>query len=187
MNEDELVILAREGRPEAFRRLYDLHWDRIYRIAFRHLRSRPDAEDILQETFIKAFRFIRTYKLNRGSGFAAWLNTICLNCTLDFHRKQHRRHRDRKVSLSDFGREIRSGNPSPERRVVLGQAAERIKRAMTVLSPRQRLVFEMRFFRHMEVREIAEDLKCSQSNVKTQISRALEKLRKILKPVWGEP
>lgn len=185
MNEDMLVILAREGKPEAFRRLYDLHWDRIFRIAFRQTRSRPDAEDIMQETFVKAFKRIHTYRFDKGAGFAGWLNTICLNCAIDFLRRQRRRHRDRQVSLEDLRHELQSHNPSPEDSAVRSQAAGRIRRAMDVLSPRQRLIFEMRYLQHMDIREISENLSCSQSNVKTQIIRALAKLRKTLEPVWG--
>jgi len=185
MKEDMLVILAREGQPDAFRSLYDLHWRRIYAIAFRHTRSQPDAEDIMQETFIKAFKRIRSFRFDRGAGFAPWLNAICLHSTIDFLRRQKRRHRDHQVSLADLNRELRSSGPSPEESAVHSQAAGSIRQALRVLSPRQKLIFEMRYLQHMDIREIAENLKCSPSNVKTQISRSLAKLRKILEPVWG--
>lgn len=187
MNEHMNIILAKEGNPEAFRRLYDLHGDRIYRLAYRQTGSRTDAEDIMQETFIKAFKNIRSYRFSPEHRFSSWLNTICINCSLDLFRKQRRKHRHGQVSLSEMTQELPSGNPSPEDRAEKKQAGESIRRAMFILSPKQRLVFEMRFTQHLDIKDIAQTLRCSQSNVKTQIFRAQKKLRKILEPVWGKP
>ena len=59
-----------------------------------------------------------------------------------------------------------------------------IQDSLQSLSPRQRIIFDMRFSQHMDVRDIAECLRCSQSNVKTQLFRSLRKLRKVLVPIW---
>jgi RNA polymerase sigma-70 factor (ECF subfamily) len=187
MKDNMLVILAKEGQHGAFRQLYEQNWGRIYRIAFRHTGSQPDAEDIMQETFIKVFKRIHTLRTQNEADFSAWLNTICLNCVIDFLRKQGRRQRNRQVSLSDLPRELLSNNPSPEHKVLMGQAAGRIREILGILSPRQRLIFDMRYNQHMDIKDIAECLRCSTSNVKTQIFRSLKKLRKTLEPVWGKP
>ena len=187
MNEDMDVILAKEGQSEAFRRLYEDHALRIYRLAFRYTQSPQDAEDIMQDTFIKAFKRIHTFRFDVSQNFSAWLNTICLNSTADFFRRQRRKHRHRQVSLSELTHELLSQNPAPDETAERTQAAQRIRAALDILPPKQRLVFEMRFNRHSTIKDIARDLQCSQSTVKTQLFRGLKKLRRTLEPIWGEP
>jgi RNA polymerase sigma-70 factor (ECF subfamily) len=186
MDEHMIIILAKEGQPDAFRRIYEEHWERLLRIALRHTGSKLDAEDIMQETFIKAFKRIKTFKFNISTSFAAWLNSICINCAIDHLRKQRRSLRDKQVSLSDLSKELRSKNPSPEDTAIQKLASSRISEAMGILSPKQRIIFNMRFSRHMDIKDIAADLQCSQSNIKTQIFRSLRKLRKTLEPIWEE-
>lgn len=187
MNENVNIMLAKEGNPDAFRSLYEEHSDRIYRIAFRHTKSQADAEDIMQNTFIKAYRKIHTFRFDRSHSFSGWLNTICMNCTMDFFRRQKRRHKTDQISLDDAFKDPQSGNPAPEDQVESSQAGADIHNALSILTPKQRLIFEMRYFQHMDIKSIAQTLKCSQSNIKTHSSRALAKLRKILEPVWGKP
>ena len=185
MNENMTVILAKEGQPDALRKIYQQYGGRIYRLAFSHTGSKPDAEDIMQETFIKAFRGMHSFQFNVSS-FSSWLNTICLNCTIDHFRSQRRKHRNAHIPLYELSRELHSPNPSPEDTAQREQAAERIRQALAILPAKQRLIFEMRYHQHMDIKDIAESLQCSQSNVKTHIFRALRKLRKIIGPIWGK-
>lgn len=187
MNENMTVILAKEGQPDALRQIYQQHGGRIYRLAFSHTGSKPDAEDIMQETFMKAFKNIRTFKFHISPSFSSWLNTICLNCTIDHLRSQRRKYRNAHVPLYELSRELHSHNPSPEDTAQREQAADRIRQALAILPAKQRLIFEMRYHQHMDIKDIAESLQCSQSNVKTHIFRALRKLRKIMGPIWGKP
>ena len=187
MIEEQTILLAREGSPDAFHRLYESHWERIWRIALRHTSSRPDAEDIMQETFIKAFEKMHTYQFHRSSSFASWLNTICLNCTMDFFRRRKRKLSDKHLSLDDLSTTPASSYPAPEKSAEDNQAGHKIQECLQLLSPRQRIIFDMRFNQHMDIRDIAECLRCSSSNVKTQIFRSLQKLRKTLEPIWGKP
>jgi RNA polymerase sigma-70 factor (ECF subfamily) len=187
MNEEMTIILAKEGQPEAFRRIYEQHWQRIYSIAFRYTRSRPDAEDILQETFIKAFKRISSFQFHISPNFSSWLNTICLNSAIDILRRRSRRQQDRQVSLTDLPSELHSDNPSPDQTTETKQAAGRIRKALEILTPKQRLIFDLRHNQHMDIKDIASCLRCSQSNVKTQLFRSMKKLRNTLEPVWGKP
>lgn len=186
MNEEQTILLAKDGSLDAFHSLYQSHWKRIWRIALRYTRSGTDAEDIMQETFIRAFEKMHTYKSHISSPFAAWLNTICLNCTMDFLRRRKSRQRDKHLSLGDLAVELASSNPSPDQIAEEKQAGKKIQESLQSLSPRQRIIFDMRFNQHMDVRDIAECLRCSPSNVKTQLFRSLRKLRKILVPIWGK-
>ena len=187
MNEEVTLMLAKEGHPDAFLRLYKNHGKRIYRLAFRYTNSKQDSEDIMQETFIKVFKRLHTFKFNISQNFSSWINTICLNCTIDHFRKHRSKNRPQHVSLSELNHELHSQNPSPEQTAILEQASEHIREALDILPPKQRLIFEMRYNQHTTNKEIAEYLKCSQSTVKTQIFRAQRKLRKTLEPIWGKP
>jgi len=184
MNEHMNIVMAKDGNHDALHQLYKENGNRIFRIAFRYTRSQSDAEDIMQETFIKAFKNIHTFHSNPKNSFSSWLNTICINCALDHLRKQRRRHQHDQVSLSDILLGIQSPNHSPEDKAESKQIGQHIKNALSALPPKQHLIFEMRYSQHMDIKNIAQTLRCSQSNVKTQISRALKKLRKTLEPIW---
>jgi len=186
INEEQTILLAREGSMDAFHQLYQNHWERIWRMALRYSNSKADAEDIMQDTFINAFKKFHTYKFHLSSSFASWLNTICLNCTIDFFRQQKSKHRHKHFSLHSLIKEPMSSNPSPSHIVEEKEAGKKIQECLQILSPRQRIIFEMRFNQHMDIRDIAECLRCSTSNVKTQVFRSLQKLRKILEPIWRE-
>jgi RNA polymerase sigma-70 factor (ECF subfamily) len=186
MKEEQIILLAREGSMDAFHQLYHSHWERIWRIALRYTGSKDDAEDIMQETFVHAFKKMHTYKFHLSSSFASWLNTICLNCTIDFLRRRKSKQSNKHISLNDLVMEPASPNPSPLKIAEEKQAGKKIQESLQLLSPRQRIIFDMRFNQHMDIREIAEGLRCSTSNVKTQIFRSLQKLRKTLVPIWGK-
>ena len=180
------VVLAKEGNRDAFRRLYEEHRERVFRTALRYSRSRQDAEDILQETFIKAFTRIRTFDFRVSPNFSSWLLAVAVNCALDHLRRRARRQDSKHVSLADLASDLPSGGPSPDVTAARRLAVERIRETLRILSPGQRAVFDLRFTEHLDIREIAGALDCSESNVKTQLSRALAKLRKTLEPEWGK-
>ena len=182
MSDDMTVTLAREGHPEALRRLYESHREQVYRTAWRYSRSVQDSEDIMQETFIKAFSRLRTFDFRDGASFSAWIVSICINAAIDHLRRRERRAERKRVSLSDLPQEMAAANPSPEDAEVRRQALERIHGALGVLSPAQRVVFELRYDRHMDIKDIAGCLHSSESNVKTQLFRSLKKLRRTLEP-----
>jgi RNA polymerase sigma-70 factor (ECF subfamily) len=186
MSDDMTVVLAREGNRDAFRRLYESHREQVYRTAYRYFQSVQDAEDIMQETFIKAFSRIRTFDFRASSSFSAWLVSICINAAIDHLRRRERRVEKKRISLSHLPQEVPAGNPSPEDVEVRRQALERIRDALRILSPRQRVVFDMRYDRHMDIKDIAGCLGCSESNVKAQLFRSLEKLRRTLEPRWRQ-
>ena len=155
MSDELTVALAREGNRDAFRRLYEDHREQVYRTAYRYSRSAQDAEDIMQETFIKAFSGLRSFDPRGSAGFSAWLVSICINAAIDALRRRERRVEKRGVSLSDLPREIAASNPSPEDAAVRRQALERIRESLRILSPRQRVVFDLRYDRHMDVKDLS--------------------------------
>ena len=179
------VVLAREGNRDAFRRLYERHRERIFSTAFRYSGSRQDAEDILQDTFIKAFARIRTFDFRVSPNFSSWLLSISVNTAIDHLRRRGRRKDSKHVSLADLTAETPSADPPPEVTTARKLALGRIRETLRILSPGQRAIFDLRFTEHMDIGEIAGAMGCSESNVKTQLARALAKLRKTLEPEWG--
>jgi len=186
-DESVAVLLAKEGHPQAFRALYDLHFEAVYRTAFRFTRSRQDAEDVLQETFVKAFLNIGTFDFKRNASFAAWLGRICVNSAISQIRKRRTRRALETYSLTASAQDPPSAGPSPEEAMVLGQMAGRIDETLRLLSPRQQLTFRMKYVEDLKVDEIARELGCSPNSVKKHLGRALAVLRRRLKPLWSEP
>jgi len=95
-NDKLLILLAKQGNESAFRELYETNYEMIYRLAYRYVKSQPDAEDILQETFIKAFKAIQKFDFNISSNFSAWIYQICVRCSYDFHRNRKKENQIRQ-------------------------------------------------------------------------------------------
>ena len=186
MNEDVTILLAREGHEKAFRQLYNRHREMVFQTAYRYTKSQEDAEDIMQETFIKAFNHLRTFDFRNDASFLFWLRRICINCAINFLRRAKRRKRGRTASLSDLPVEPESPDPSPAESVQMKQNIDLLQTAVQKLAPKQRIIFDLRYSQHLAVKEIADMLDCSESNIKTQLFRSVKKLRKKLEPIWRE-
>jgi RNA polymerase sigma-70 factor (ECF subfamily) len=185
-NDKLLILLAQQGNESAFRELYETNYEMIYRLAYRYVKSQPDAEDILQETFIKAFKAIQKFDFNISSNFSAWIYQICVRCSYDYHRKRKKRKSDQTASLSEMYTEPEAQNSSPEKMAISNQTMQQVKNAMNVLSPKQRIIFELRHLQHNALKEIADRMQISPSTVKKQLERAVAKLRIQLEPLWRE-
>jgi len=186
MKEDITISLAKEGDEQAFRQLYDQHKERIYRMAFHYVKIRQDAEDVMQETFIRAFKNITSFKNMDPRSFTFWLNRICINCTMNHFRKMKHRKKGSVIPLSEMIVEPESTEQSPEKRAQINNALTVLRQAAKRLSPKQRIIFDLRFTQYQSIKEIAGLLNCSESNVKTRLLRAVAKLRKQLSTLWRE-
>jgi RNA polymerase sigma-70 factor (ECF subfamily) len=186
MNDAVVILLAKEGNERAFRQLYEDHYKMIYRLAYRYSRSQQDAEDIMQETFIKAFKDIHKFDLGVSTNFSAWVYRIGIRCSLDHLRKRKRRKTDQLESLTHLRSEPEARDPSPEQSAIANQTISRVKNALQLLSPKQRIIFDLRHFQHQALEEISEGLECSPSTVKKQLQRAVLKLRHQIEPLWRE-
>jgi len=186
MDEHQLISLAREGHQNAFRQLYDTHKETVYRLAYRYVRSQQDAEDIMQDTFIKAFKSIQSFIRENDAAFSSWLNRICINNALDLIRKKKRRKIDRFISLEDMVTEPESNRQSPEQAVQSEQIRQLMSQAIQTLSPKQQIIFDLRYGQHQAIKEIAVCMNCSESSIKTHLFRLMSKLRQELKPILEE-
>jgi RNA polymerase sigma-70 factor, ECF subfamily len=182
MTEGMALELARAGRPEAYGFLYQQNFERISRLARRYVRSPEDAEDVAQDTFIKAFDAMGTYNPGLGSGFHAWINRICVNCAIDFLRSKKRRTGVGQVSIEALPQDPPSAAPSPEQIVIDRRTSSRVHDAVDHLSPRQQIIFSMRYQDQMDIRQIALRLDCSEGNIRAHLFRTTHKLKNHFQP-----
>ena len=176
-NDKLLILLAKQGNESAFRELYETNYEMIYRLAYRYVKSQPDSEDVLQETFIKAFKAIPKFNFDISTNFSAWIYQICVRCSYDFHRNRKKRKSDQTASLSEIYTEPESQDASPEKLAITNQAVQQVKNTLNILSPKQRIIFDLRHLQHKTLKDIAERLHVSPSTVKKQLERAVAKLR----------
>lgn len=166
-----VVIRVQAGEKDAFALLVDRHSQSVFRAAYRITGNETDADEIVQETFLRAYREIHRYE-SRAS-FSTWIHTIARNLALDSLRKNR---------PGTAEREPVSTAPTPERLVSSQLLGERIAEAMQQLSPHERVAFTMRHYDGVPLVEIGESLGLSENATKQSIFRAVRKLRRALLP-----
>lgn len=181
MDENSLVQLAREGSQEAFRNLFDANKQRIYALAFRYSRNREDAEDILQETFIKAFNSLDKFNAHEGHSFSSWLYRISINSSIDLIRKNKKMNWSNKNKNCDPDNLENISSPdqktNPEYMSHIKDIRKTIHTALNHLTARQRMIFILRHYQQLSTQEIAEYMNCSQGSVKKQLFRAIARIK----------
>lgn len=181
---DRIVDLAIAGNNNAMKTLYNMNREKIMNLALRYTRNREDAEEILHDTFITAFSALQRNKLKEAQKFHSWLYRIGMNTSIDFLRRE-KKHRYTDIDNNNLQDKSRSG-ADPEKKIINKEKQERITKAISTLSPRQRMIFTLKHHQQMKIREIATSLNCSEGNVKTQLFRAVRTLRSELKPSLTE-
>lgn len=176
--DDRLVAMARDHDLVAFEALMRRHNRRLFRVARSVLRDADAAEDALQETYLRAFTRLATYK--PSGRFAAWLTRVALNEAL----MMRRRDRGDTVSLDEIGDEMLLPAASPgdepptaEQFVEAAHARALLEHAIDALPEIFRVVFVLRVVEGLDVRETSECLELNQSTVRTRLFRAQRQLR----------
>jgi RNA polymerase sigma-70 factor (ECF subfamily) len=181
--EIELVNRAREGDAAAFSTLLNRYESKIFRLAMNITQNREDAEDVLQEAFLKAYEHLDQFQGN--SRFYTWIVRIAVNQAL---MKLRKRKTDRSVSLDeqiDTGedtvvREIASWDPDPEQQFSQDELHTILTEAVDQLAPIYRAVFMLRDVEGLSTEETAEALELSIPAVKSRLLRARLQLREKL-------
>jgi RNA polymerase sigma-70 factor, ECF subfamily len=180
------VERARAGDSDAFRLLVEQHSRSIFRLAFRMTGNEQDAEDVVQETFLRAYKQLNRYEAR--SSFSTWLFRIATNYSLDLIRMR-KRHEDKRERGTDEERDILQNiamdTPGPDRVVYGSQVRDRVNAALDELSPQERTAFVLRHFEGLSIEEIGATLGTGANATKHSIFRAVQKLRKNLEPVVG--
>src|ERR1700675_3508607 len=181
------VERAQSGDSDAFRLLVEQHSRAVFRLAFRLTGNEQDAEDVVQETFLRAYRQLDKYEAR--SSFSTWLYRIASNYSLDLirMRKRHEEKRERgsKAEERDILQSIPVNAPGPDRIAHSNQVQERVNEALNELSDQERTAFVLRHFEGLSIDEIGEALGTGTNATKHSIFRAVQKLRRSLEPLVG--
>lgn len=183
-NDRAAVAEVRAGNSEAFRDLVDRHGRRIFRLAYRMTGNEQDAEDIVQETFLRAYKQIGRFEMR--SSFSTWLYRIAANCATDLLRQRPKRAAEAVVEDSQNRGgvdEVPSDGPTPEQVVFGNQVHERVADALGGLTRAERAAFVLRHFEGRSIEEIGRILGLRESATKHSVFRAVQKMRRALEPV----
>ena len=164
--------------PTAFIRLYRKYYDVIFRYCVHRLFERATAEDITSEVFLKAVENFGRFKGNEQQ-FRNWLYRIATNAVNQHLRKAARRSRLLNRTAEQYNDPAADCEASFEKLVLLQDAVRALK-------PRYQTIITLRFFEKMKLNEIAEVLGSNPGTVRSQLARALAKLRKVLGPEFAE-
>ncbi len=186
-----LIREAQAGSRAAFDALVRRYDQAVLRIALRLTGSEQDAQDIHQEAFLKAYRYLGNFRFE--CSFYTWIYRIATNLCLDHLRRRKSRREEQAVVIDGRGEELdllgnvsddRSGaNPARElERKLLGG---KIQEALGRLTPRERMVFELKHYQGLKLRAIGEMLQTTEETAKNTLFRATRKLRLRLAEVHG--
>ncbi len=173
-----IVTKARLGDADAFRVLVERHSRPLFRLAFRMTGNQQDAEDVVQESFLRAWRQLG--KFDERASFGTWLYRIATNCSLDVARG--RKRRSNLSGMEDPVLALPTGDPTPERVAMSGEVRERVAEAMNELSASERTAFVLRHFEGMRTEDVSRVLGCQPGAAKHSVFRAVHKLRRALEP-----
>lgn len=178
-----LIRQAQEGNTIAFEELVKQYDRAVLRLAIHLTGSPEDGQDIYQEAFLRAYMNLSRFRFE--CSFYTWMYRIVTNLCLDHLRKKSSRGRDVTTSVSPEGEEeavldrMPDHRPgaSPEHSFVGRELRERILHALGRLSPRERMVFELRHYHGMKLRTVAGILRTTEGTIKNTLFRATHKLR----------
>ena len=194
METSDAAAVARvlAGDRDAFRELVDRHSRSIFRLGFRMTGNEHDAEEVVQETFLRAYRRLKGFESR--ANFGTWLYRIGVSCSLDLMRSRQRRDAAGQASrpvppLTDDSPDpiamIPSEAPGPDRLLLSTEVGARVEQALAQLSPNERAAFVMRHYEGRPVEEIGRALGLRANATKNTVFRAVQKLRRALEPVAG--
>jgi len=178
-----LIRRAQQGDTAAFEELVRLYDRSVLRLAVHLTGSQEDGQDIYQEAFLRAYINLARFRFE--CSFYTWIYRIVTNLCLDHLRKKHSRGRDLTTAMSPDGEEeavldrMPDHRPafSPERSLQGRELRESIVRALRQLSPRERMVFELKHYHGMRLRTVAGILNTTEGTIKNTLFRATHKLR----------
>ncbi|PYU06190.1 MAG: RNA polymerase subunit sigma-24 [Acidobacteria bacterium] len=186
IDERSLVAEAQAGNRAAFEELVRLYDRDVLRLALNVMRRPEDARDVYQEAFLKVYRNLHRFRFE--CSFYTWLYRVVTNVCLDHLRRRQARPEDqapelasdhREEGITDFFERQREHRATldPERRLLGKEIQARLLQAMQRLSPRERIVFEMKHYQGLKLRAIGEALGTTEETVKNSLFRATRKLR----------
>ena len=178
-----LVHEAQCGNRDAFEQLVHAHDQAVLRLAIRITGSQSDAQDIYQEAFLKAYTKLGSFRFE--CSFSSWIYRIVTNVCLDHLRKNRNHKRNISMEGNSEGGEYNlvnqvpddRANNNPEQQLFSRELRAHILYALQRLTPRERMVFELRHFQSLKLRTVGEILNTSEASIKNSLFRGTKKLR----------
>jgi len=178
LTDDELIDQVRAGDLQSFEELIDRYRNQVFNFVYRILGSRDEAEDILQDTFMKVYQHLPRYK--KQSKFSSYLFTIAHN--LSMNRVNYRKRSQMKLdTLAQSGGEVSVSERTPDAQLRENEVATVVHRAIGKLPPKYRAALVLSEFEGFSYKQISEVLDCSVGTVKSRIFRARDLLRGYLR------
>jgi RNA polymerase sigma-70 factor (ECF subfamily) len=174
-----LVRAAAAGDTSAFRRLVEMHMRAIYAVGFRILGNHDDADDVAQETFVRAWSSLGRY--DERYAFYTWLRTIATRLALNVRAKQQRRRTEGGETFAIAAETVADPGADPADGAVAAEWSDRLRAALAQLPEEQRSVLILRGQEEMSYAEIAAALDVPVGTVMSRLARARERLRVLLR------
>ena len=176
MEESDLAAIARAqaGDSDGFRLLVERHSRSVFRLAYRMTGNQDDAEDVVQDTFLRAYKQISVFEAR--CAFSSWIYRIAANCALDLLRNRRRIGPEPSETLP-------CSEPTPDRAAFSGEVRERVEEAMGLLTGQERAAFVLRHYEGLNSEQLSEILGIAPGAAKHAVFRAVKKLRRALEPV----
>ncbi len=172
-NDDLLMEKLSRSDLEALKQLFQIHSESIFKYAVRIMNNPTEADDIVQEVFLRIWKYRQKY--NPGNNFRAWAMRICSNLCLDSKRK----HENKNVSLPDFLEPHDDSAPTIEENYIKDETTIRFSQSFYSLSIEEQHLLALRFDGDLSVTEAAEVLGCSIRTVHYRTASTIEKLRQL--------
>jgi RNA polymerase sigma-70 factor (ECF subfamily) len=177
------------GDRDAYRVLMDRHFHAVHRITFRITGDQSDAEEAAQETFLRAYKNLSTFR--QDATFSTWITRIAMNTAINLVERRNRDLAHNAPRISDSPSpanhtvQLASENPDPEHQLLDHEATTLLQSAMNALTPMERTAFTLRHMEDIPISEIAAALNISGNSAKQAVFRAVAKLRRSLAPLAG--
>jgi RNA polymerase sigma-70 factor, ECF subfamily len=182
-SDDQLLSEAKSGNRQAFGELCHRYSEMLRKRIFQMVRHQEDAEDVLQETFLKAYQHLQTF---RGAcSFSTWLVAIGTNASLMLLRRRKTLRKNTCDVVAEDGKtlviEFRDPAPDPEQRYIMYETSQKVNQAVRSLTPQLRNLLEVYYKSELRLKDAAKILGISEATTKSRILRARRMLRRSLK------
>ncbi len=179
----ELILRAQQQEQSAFSEILKSYSRAVYQIIYRMVKNQEDAEDIMIETFTKAFKNIERYEFDYN--FSTWIFRIATNNSIDFLRKKRLQTVSINQAIGDeegaYYLDIADTELNPQDQAIQKQRIEILRTFVEKIPDKYQLLIELRYFKELSYQEIADELELPIGTVKAQLHRARELLIKILR------
>jgi len=183
IDEKELIQKSIDGDAMAFEQLVHRYDRRVLSMALKYLNNEDDAKDVYQEVFIRVYRGLKNFK--HQSEFSTWLYRITSNVCFTYQTRE-RKHQHVPIEPSENEEEsvlynkVDTDSPTPDKVYQKNELSLQIEKALSRLSPKQKLIFTLKHFEGQKIREIADMLDIKEGTIKKYLFEASHKMRVLL-------